>query len=191
VPTVTNGDLVTGGKVIEAGLDISRQILSDDADGPSERAESPRPPWRIADVRLAQVTLAAAPDHQDQASPPARSCRLPTVSSSLEERVAAAVAARRDELVRLVRQAVDEQLALLVDDEIASRVNSNGNGNNHATAATAAATTKQCARCKRLLQLAAFSKHRGVCKDCRRELDRERKTAPTTATSEPPAEEGP
>ena len=85
--------------------------------------------------------------------------------STLEQRVAAAVAEHRDELERLVRDHVERLLGEIVDIELASR--SNGN-------TAAAPLTKVCRSCGQEKPAGAFDKHRRSCRSCRTQQARDR-----------------
>lgn len=101
--------------------------------------------------------------------------------NAIDERIGDLVAAHRSELELLVDRALERELAQLVEERIAAR---NGNGGTHAPSAT----TKVCrGPCGRTLPVSSFDKHRRVCRDCRRQQNREREhRAAAAAEPEPP-----
>jgi hypothetical protein len=90
---------------------------------------------------------------------------------SLDQLVAAAVEQRRPELAALVRQAVDAELARLIDDELAARENGDGHVSAAPDSANDRSATKVCSSCARTLPLARFARHRAQCRDCRNRID--------------------
>jgi hypothetical protein len=121
--------------------------------------------------------------------------RLAAVSSlaAIDERVQALVAAHRNQLAQLVRQAVDRELAALLDAELEHRANGNGAhaapGPQEAPRAASAPTTRTCKGCGRTLPLARFEKNRHKCRECRRDQYarwKERRAAGQTETPEQP-----
>jgi hypothetical protein len=104
--------------------------------------------------------------------------------NAIDERISELVSAHRPQLEQLVRQAVDRELAALVDAELARR--SNGS-----TAAGVTQTTKSCrGPCGRTLPASSFERHRHVCRDCRRHRDRDREHGRAAVETEPPRPAG-
>ena len=97
--------------------------------------------------------------------------------NAIDARISELVSAHRPELEQLVRQAVDRELALLVDAELERR----GNGSSETAAAAA---TKVCRGCGRTLPASSFEKHRHVCRECRARQREQRHQA--EADTEPP-----
>lgn len=108
-------------------------------------------------------------------------------AGAIEEQVKALVELHRPELQQLVDQALEAELARLVDERIAAR---NGNGHVRPEPPPAdSVTAKVCTACHRSLPVAAFETGRGKCRECRRsERNRERRSTPVEADR--PAEPG-
>jgi hypothetical protein len=98
------------------------------------------------------------------------------VPFSLEERVSAAIEARRGELLELVRQTLDAQVAALVDQEVA-RLNGR----------SAPSPTKRCTLCDRDLPFDEFAANRRQCRRCLAKRDAERRRRRREQPTEPEA----
>jgi hypothetical protein len=107
-------------------------------------------------------------------------------ASDLHDRVRAAVEQYRDKLAELVNAEVDRVLQEIVVERIAAGNGTGPHGLVESGTASAAggdvgaapedvSATKLCSRCRKTKPVDQFRRHRGVCRDCRREEDRERR----------------
>jgi hypothetical protein len=115
------------------------------------------------------------------------------VQTGIDERIQELVAARRDDLAELVHQAVDRELAELVELELRNR---NGNGHirpepppadsppDGIRISSADPVTKACNRCQLEKPVGDYETGRNTCRACRREQERER--AHRSTAEEPP-----
>jgi hypothetical protein len=97
----------------------------------------------------------------------------------VEQRVRAAVEARRVEFEALVKEAGERELAALVDAELARRLKGSlGFELEEAAAAVvnggARAASRVCSACQRELPATEVAHWRRQCRECRRRLQRER-----------------
>ena len=113
----------------------------------------------------------------------------PVVSkqAAIDERIHELVEGHRPELERLVDQALERELAHLVEEGLAAR---NGNGAHeparNAAIVEAGAATKTCAGpCARTLPVSSFEKGRAKCRECRRAENREREQRRTVEQQAP------
>ena len=95
---------------------------------------------------------------------------------AIEEQVKALVELHRLELEQLVDEALEAELARLVDERIQAR---NGNGNGHVSpdivSGDSVVAVRTCSGpCGRTLPPAAFEKGRSKCRECRRAEHRDR-----------------
>jgi hypothetical protein len=105
-------------------------------------------------------------------------------AGAIEEQVQALLELHRAELEQLVDQALEAELARLVDERIQSRdgqadlippggIKSNGHVRPEDVRADSAAV-KVCSGCQRALPIEAFERHRSRCRQCRRDQQRAR-----------------
>ena len=88
----------------------------------------------------------------------------------------------------LIRQALDRQLTQMIGELVEAELETRANGKQ----VPATPATKVCKTCRRDLPVTAFEKHRGTCRECRRDQARSRDRRPAasgpdlTAEKEPP-----
>jgi hypothetical protein len=97
----------------------------------------------------------------------------------LKARIARLVEQQLPELIQLIDDALERQLAALVAD----RLNGHGNGPVRTAPATGDSTVKTCRRCQTTKAVSEFHRHRAVCKACRRV---EQRTRARRTAQEPP-----
>jgi hypothetical protein len=107
------------------------------------------------------------------------------VPSTLERRVEAAVAAvleqRNGTLVMLVQQALDRQLAQLVETELDLRAT-----NDASATVQAEPDVRRCRRCHQDKPPSAYESARRVCRSCRQQQQRDRERHAAAVRDEGP-----
>jgi len=91
-------------------------------------------------------------------------------AGAIDERIQQLVAARREDLAELVRQAVERELQALVAAELEAR---NGNGTGEVAALSGRVRESDAVKvctgpCGRTLPVTAFERGRRKCRECRR-----------------------
>jgi hypothetical protein len=106
---------------------------------------------------------------------------------AIDEQVRELVRSHRPELEQLVDQALERELAQLVEQRLAARNGPHQAAGNAAIVETAAATKTCAGPCGRALPLSAFEKGRTKCRECRRaeNRDREQRRAAQQAPADP------